>query len=155
MKFSVASVVLAHALAVGGAQAQTVYKSTMPDGKIVYGEKPAPGAKKVDKIDPPPAKTGTTVITPEEKVRADQLAADRAKASAAAASKQTSADDARRQLKSAETARDTGKEPLPGERLGTAGGGSRLTDAYYERQKKLEQAVSDARKRLDDAQSGK
>jgi len=32
------------------------------------------------------------------------------------------------------------------------GGASRLTDAYWERQKKLEEAVEAARKRLDEAQ---
>ncbi len=28
-----------------GAHAQAVYRSVMPDGKIVYGNKPEPGAK--------------------------------------------------------------------------------------------------------------
>jgi hypothetical protein len=49
--------------------AEPLYKSTMPDGKIVYGEKPVPGAKRVDTIEPPPAKTGTNTVTPEEKAR--------------------------------------------------------------------------------------
>ena len=54
--------------------------------------------------------------------------------------------DAQQALKAAEQARDAGKEPLPGERTGTAGGGSRLNDAYYERQRKLEQDVEKARR---------
>jgi hypothetical protein len=122
--------------------AQTLYKSTMPDGKVVYGETPVPGAKRVDTVAPPPAKTGTATITPQEKARAEQARSSPAPQQSAAL------EDARRQLLKAEAARDAGKEPLPGERLGTAGGNSRLTDAYFERQKSLELAVDAARKRV-------
>ncbi|HEX2826333.1 MAG TPA: DUF4124 domain-containing protein [Burkholderiales bacterium] len=125
--------------------AQTLYKSTMPDGKIVYGEAPVPGAKRVDTIEPPPAKTGVSAATDAEKARAAQAAA---KASAGASSPALS--DARQALQKAEAARDAGKEPLPGERLGTAGGASRLTEAYFERQKALEIGVEVARKRVQD-----
>ncbi|HUP94397.1 MAG TPA: DUF4124 domain-containing protein [Burkholderiales bacterium] len=134
------------------AQAQVVYKSTMPDGKVIYTEKPVPGATRVDTIEPPPAKTGMSSLTPEEKARADEFAKKRA---AAAATKGNDLDDARRQLKQAEAARETGKEPLPGERIGTAGGASRLTEAYQARQKTLDDAVETARKRLDQLQSGR
>ena len=48
--------------------------------------------------------------------------------------------------------RKAGEEPLPGERLGTAGGNSRLTDAYFERQKGLEATVAAAKKRVEDAE---
>jgi hypothetical protein len=135
-----------------GASAQTVYKSTMPDGKVVYGEKPAPGASRVDTIEPPPAKTGVTGLTPEEKTRAQQLDRQRAAANAAAAKSQKGLADARTALQQAEAARDAGKEPLPSERIGIAGGGTRLTEAYFARQKSLEQAVATARKRLAESQ---
>lgn len=133
------------------ASAQPLYKSTMPDGKVIYGEKPAPGATKVETVTPPPPKTGTVVVTPEEKKRAEERAKKRA---AEAARTESELEAARKQLKDAEAARDAGKEALPGERIGTAGGGSRLTDAYWERQKKLEEAVEAVRKRLDEAQRG-
>jgi hypothetical protein len=58
-------------------------------------------------------------------------------------------------VRSAEAARDAGKEPLPGERIGTAGGGSRLTDAYLQRQKSLEENVEKARRSLEQALSNK
>ena len=45
------------------ALAQPVFKSTMPDGKVIYGEKPVPGAQKVDTIEAPPAKTGHGSLT--------------------------------------------------------------------------------------------
>ena len=124
----------------------------MPDGTVVYAEKPVAGASRVDKIDPPPAKTGVTGLTPEEKARAEQLAKQRAAAAAVSAQDQKSLEDARKQLQQAEAARDAGKEPLPTERAGIAGGGSRLTEAYFARQKSLEEAVNAARKRLAEAQ---
>ena len=134
--------------------AQAVYKSIMPDGKVIYGEKPVPGAAKVDKVETPPPKSGITVVTPEEKARVEKLAKEREKASAASAGKKDLLDDARKQLQKAESDRDSGQEPLPGERLGTGGGKSRLSDDYFARQKKLEQAVVDARKRLDELERG-
>jgi len=136
-------------LAASGAFAQAMYKSTMPDGKVIYGEKPAPGAQRVETVTVPPPKSGITVVTPAEKTQVDQRIQQR---SAAESAKQSELDDARRQLQQAETALQSGKEPLPGERLGTAGGKSRLTDDYWERQKKLEQAVESARARLDKAE---
>jgi hypothetical protein len=130
----------------GALAAQTLYKSTMPDGKVIYSESPAPGAKRVDTVEPPPAKTGVTAATPQEKQRASEATA---KASAAARPS-PALDDARKALQKAEAARDAGKEPLAGERQGTAGGASRLSEAYFERQKSLEGAVAAARQRVQD-----
>ena len=140
-------------LAAAGAHAQQppVYKSIMPDGKVIYGEKPVPGAKRVDTIDPPPAKTGVTPLPPEHK----SMAGQQSNARAAAATQQATLEDARKQLRAAEAAREAGKEPLAGERQGIVGGGSRLTDAYHERQKNLEAAVQAAKKRLSDMQASK
>ena len=49
--------------------AEDLYRSVMPDGRTLYGESPAPGAKSVRKIPAPPASTGVIVVTPEEKGR--------------------------------------------------------------------------------------
>lgn len=152
MKYRVASFALVLLGSAAGASAQVVYKSTMPDGRVVYSEKPDPGARRVDRIEPPPAKTGTTLITPEEVARAENLARERATATAA---KQGDLDDARKQLQQAQAARDAGKEPLPGERSGTAGGASRLTEAYHTRQKALEDALTAARKRVEETSRGR
>ena len=149
MKFRVSSLVLVLLLAASGASAQTMYKSTMPDGKVIYGEKPEPGAKRVETVTAPPPKSGITIVTPAEKTQVDQRIRQR---SAVEGAKQRELDGARQQLQQAETALEAGKEPLPGERIGTAGGASRLTDAYFERQKSLEQAVESARARVEKAQ---
>ena len=42
------------ALASPAAHAQAVFRSVMPDGKIVYGDKPAPGAKESKQVNLPP-----------------------------------------------------------------------------------------------------
>jgi hypothetical protein len=139
--------VLAIALSLPAAAA-TLYKSTMPDGRIVYGGEPAPGAKRVDTVEPPPAQTGVTAATPQERARAQT-------AGAAARPSSSALDDARRQLQSAEAALEAGKEPLPGERQGIARGGSRLTDAYEARQQGLQSGVDAARKRVQELERGR
>jgi hypothetical protein len=58
---------------------------------------------------------------------------------------------ARKALQEAEMAQEKGVEPLEGERQGTAGGRSRLSDEYLERQQRLERNVEAARKRVDEA----
>jgi hypothetical protein len=54
-------------------------------------------------------------------------------------------------VKRAEEAREAGREPLPGERLGTKSGHSRLASEYWERQQRLADDVEQARGRLDEA----
>jgi hypothetical protein len=44
-----------------------------------------------------------------------------------------------------------GQEPLPGETTGIAKGGTRLNEAYWERQEQLKKAVDAAQARLDRA----
>lgn len=70
MKSFVSPFVLTLALAAPGAlAADDMYRSTMPDGSVRYGEKPEPGAKSVKRVPPPPPATGVTVVTPEEQGR--------------------------------------------------------------------------------------
>ena len=138
-----------------GVLAQPVFKSTMPDGKIVYGEKPVPGATKVDTIETPPAKAGIgSALTQDEKARAEALAKQRQQTATADAVKLDQLTQARNAVKQAESAAEKGKEPLPGERQGLAGGGSRLTEAYFARQKGLEDTLAAARKRLAEVERG-
>ena len=58
-------------------------------------------------------------------------------------------------LQRADEARQSGVEPLPGERLGTVSPSgerrSRLSDEYWERQRRLERELEQARARLDEA----
>jgi hypothetical protein len=58
-------------------------------------------------------------------------------------------------LQQADEALRSGVEALPGERLGTAAASgdprSRLSDEYWERQRRLETNLEEARRRLDEA----
>jgi hypothetical protein len=134
---------LALALAAPAAHAQAVFRSVMPDGKVVYGDKPAPGAKESRRVDvstpniaTPPQPGAVSVPTPQ------QQAADAADARVKAA---------QQELQAAKVALEAGSEPREGEHIGIAGGGTRLTDAYFQRIKSLEAAVAAAQKKLDDA----
>jgi hypothetical protein len=134
------------------AWAQVVYKSIMPDGRVIYGEQPVAGAKKIEEIVPQTGKTGVGgAATPAEVQQLKQNENQRRR------------DDERRQqikeaeqaVQDAEAAKAAGTEPLPGERQGTAGGASRLNDAYDERQKALDDAIVNARKRLEQLKAGR
>ena len=133
------------------AGAQTLYKSTLPDGRVVYGDKPDPAAVKSEPIKPDTSKIGVVPPTARETATLNEL--ERARIQREAGDSRTrTAEEA---VQKAEAAREAGKEPLPGERLGTASGASRLTDDYWKRQKKLEEAVESARREAEQARSGK
>jgi uncharacterized protein DUF4124 len=133
------------------AGAQTLYKSTLPDGRVVYGDKPDPAAVKSEPIKPDTSKIGVVPPSARETATLNELERARLKREAGESTMRT----AEQALQKAEAAREAGKEPLPGERLGTAGGASRLTDDYWKRQKKLEEAVESARREAEQARSGK
>ena len=138
----------------GFAGAQTIKKYVTPDGKTIYSDTPVPGAREAGVVAPPPE------VTPEQRRAAQQAAernAQRANEVDEKVDEQTSQRD---QIRAAEKALDEakrqleqGKEPLPGERKGTAGGASRLTEAYFQRQQANEQAVQKAQQNLNAARS--
>jgi hypothetical protein len=133
------------------AAAQTLYKSTLPDGRVVYGDKPDPSAVKSEPIKPDTKKIGVVPPSARETATLNELERARIKREGGDSRTRT----AEEALKKAEAALEAGKEPLPGERIGTAGGASRLTDDYWKRQKKLEEAVESARRNVEKASSGK
>jgi hypothetical protein len=64
------------AIALGASAAfatEPILKSTMPDGRIIYGESPMPGAKRVDKVATPPEHAGIATVTADERKRADAI----------------------------------------------------------------------------------
>jgi hypothetical protein len=143
--------VLITALLLQPAAAQVLFKSTMPDGSIVYGDKPAPDAVKVEETRPDISKRGIGGTTPREQEVLREMEKSRAQRETG----QDKVQAAERALKNAESARASGKEPLESERIGTAGGSSRLNEIYYERQRKLEEAVENARRDLEAARAGR
>ena len=128
-----------------------IYKSVMPDGRVVYSEQPQPGARTVEKSVVNVNDTGVKPISREAVEGASQRALKRSQAlDEASRSVQT----AEVELRATESEREAGREPLPGERLGIVGSGTRLTEEYFQRQQMLEERVDNARKRLENAQQG-
>ena len=144
--------VLAVALLAQAAPAQTLYKSTTPDGRIIYSDKPPPDAVKTEKRQMDTSKKGVVPPSTGEKSTLKELEGGRQ-------SRQMSQDRVRKAeiaLHDAEVALEMGKEPQPNERIGTVKqGASRLNEAYFERQKKLEEAVEAARDNLERARAVK
>jgi hypothetical protein len=126
--------------------AQIIYKSTMPDGRVIYSTEPVHGAKRVETMKPKTDTTGVQPVGPKDEKALQQRETQRERQ----ATRQNEVQQAEHALRDAEAAQAAGKEPLPGERQGTAGGASRLTEEYWERQKALAAAVADARKRVDE-----
>ena len=139
------------ALFSGELAAQPVYKSTLPDGRVLYGDQPDPAAVKVEESTPDTSSRGLGGVTPREA----QALEDLEKARLGREGEDARLHALQNTLHDAEAAQAAGKEPLPGERIGTAGGASRLDDSYWARQRQLDQAVEKARRDLEAARSGK
>lgn len=132
------------ALTTNPVSAQALHKSIMPDGSVVYGDRPEPGAAKVETSKPDTSKTGVQINPPGTQGTAEEGARVRQRT-------EVSGDrlrQAEERVRQAEAALANGKEPLPGERTGLAGGGSKLNDSYWERQKKLREDLVKARDEL-------
>jgi hypothetical protein len=143
----------------GVASAQVIKKYVTPDGKTIYSDEPVPGAREVGVVAPPPE------VSPEQRRAAEEAAQRNSELSddvnqraTEQVQEETSQRDriraAEKDLEAAKRTLEQGKEPLPGERKGTAGGASRLTEAYFQRQQANEQAVKKAQQKLDAARSG-
>jgi hypothetical protein len=147
------ALVIALAALTATALAQTMYRSVMPDGRIVYGNKPEPGAKESKPVNLPPPNIASPNKPPAG--AADKPPAGKPDAAPAKDGKDTDAPDvaaARQKLEAAQKTLEAGREPREGERTGTATKGmSRLNDEYYKRVKALEDAVATAQAEYDTA----
>ena len=134
---------------------ETIYKSIGPNGEVTYAWKPDPNAVRTETIE-------VETLSPEQRRAVKKLqqrktqAERRADAYADTLEQQWKRVDqeikeAQVGLQNAEKALEKGRTPHPGERLGAAGGGSRLTQAYFDRIRNLELAVGQAKQRLDQA----
>lgn len=137
-----------------GGGATTVYRQTLPDGSVVYTDKPVKGAKidhtvtveplikgnarasssggkpaAFDEASATPVKQVNTPLYPRRKTYDE--------ANSAVIRAEMLLEDAKKR-------QQAGIEPLPGERTGNANGTSRLNEAYKERQARLAKDVADA-----------
>ena len=145
---------LAAAACLPPAGAQSIYKYAYPDGRVIYSNKPVPGAKLLEEIEPPPPPDPANAARQKKDNAASgknlEKAADRR-----AQSLDQAWDDLKlwtRKLEEAKANLEAGREPREGERTGTAGGKARMNDAYWRRQKENELAVEQAEARVRRAQ---
>ena len=136
---------------VPAAMAESIYKSVMPDGRVMYGEKPQPGARSVKKSS---ASISDTGVKPASKAEIDSINRRAQKRSQLLDKTLKTVQTAEDDLRKAEIDREAGVEPLPGERLGIVGRGTRLSEAYWRRQQILEERVDTARQLLKKARQG-
>ena len=135
--------------------AQPVYKSTLPDGRVIYGDRPDPAAVKVEESMPDTSPRGIGGLSPQEAQTLREMEAARLRRESDDAKVQARLQALQKAVVEAEAARAHGKEPLPGEHLGTVGGGARLNDSYWARQRSLDEAVEKARRDLEAARSAR
>lgn len=141
---------LAFALAAQVASAQ-IYRSVLPDGSIVYSDKPTPGARDARELELPPPNVALPgpVSPPAPPAAVGATGATPAASLDAAQNEVIKAGEA---LDAARAALEAGREPQAGETIGTAiPGRTRKSDAYEQRLQSLENAVTRAQKRLDEA----
>ena len=149
-------VALAAALGLGSsyvarADQTRLYEWREPGGAVSYSQSPpARGTKyAVREVD-------TQTFTPAQKLAIkSQLAGEQAATQAEAAyyrqriaTADAGVSSALSTLTSAERALRLGRAPGPGERRGNAGGGTRLLASFFERQRRLDEAVQHAREQL-------
>lgn len=147
-----------------GKPASTVYRHSMPDGRVVYSDKIIPSGTVEETItiapriegnewaagsgkrrDIPPQVNNTpvnrvpSIPDPDRRRNQSELQSDVIKA-------EMLLEDAKKQ-------KEEGVEPLPGERTGTVSGNSRLNEQYWERQEALQQQVEKASEMLENARA--
>src|SRR5262245_42803177 len=139
----------------GAVAAQTVYRYVTPDGRTIFTDQPVPpvpGAKLQGTVAPPTPPSGSPPPRPSSDARPKTPAEPPGEARVQRLREATAeVESAQQDLAQARLRLEAGKEPLPGERTGTATGGSRLNDEYWARQAANEDAVRKAQARLDAA----
>jgi len=149
--WAIAAVLLA---AAASPQAEEIYKSVAKDGSVTYSSTPIEGATNtpfdVDKLSPEQRRAALRLR--DEMQRANQ-ALDDAHAKRAEAWRLADVEvrDATEKLLLEEAKLRAEREPRSNEWIANAGGGTRLTQGYFDRLKELEALVSGARERLDRA----
>jgi hypothetical protein len=131
----------------------TIYKVRMPDGTILFTDSPPAGAKILEERQPlpPPATTAPRAAPPraaDKAVSAPGSGPATTQGAQGIDAAMAEISEAEREFASAKRRLETGREPLPGERLGTVSGRSRLSPEYENRIANLEREVAAAEARV-------
>lgn len=145
-----------------GPAATTIYRQVLPDGRIVYSDKAVKGAR-IDgriNVDQPIKGNLWTTVPSARAARTDvppqsvQTPIKRVNTNPEPGKRRT-LDDATMNLMRAESKledammrQQAGVEPLPGERTGIVGGGTRLNRDYQARQRALARNVAEAKEEV-------
>lgn len=151
MSFSLCTGAAASALlwiALAASAQTTIYKVQYPDGSIGFTDKPPANAKVIESREPG---REVNVIPPPARPRTERSTSTSSSAGATLDDAHAEVLAAERALEDARTRKVAGKDPLPGERLGLSGGGTRLGPAYETRQQALDEAIAAAEARLKEA----
>jgi hypothetical protein len=151
--------IVATVLCAGAAAQDRIYKVRLPDGRILFTDRPPPGAKILSEqeVAPPAADTPAPsgqgdAVTPLQQQGA--AAQSRLRERAAEVDRAFAAvQGAERELERARQALEQGRAPQPGEMIGTARGRVRPSPAFEERVAGLERAVAEAEQKLDRARA--
>ena len=147
-------------LCAGAAAQEKIYKVRLPDGRILFTDRPPAGAKILSEQEvapPPPAAAAPRpgqgdAVTPLQRQATD--AESRLRERAAEVDKAFAAvQAAERELEQTRQALEQGQAPLPGEMIGTARGRVQFGPAYKERIAGLEKAVATAEQKLAQARN--
>lgn len=145
---------LAALLCAGAAAQDKIYQVRLPDGRILFTDRPPPGAKIISEREVPPPSPDDPVrssqgeaATPsqrqvtdaESRLRERSEQVDRAFAAV---------QGAERELEQAKQALEQGRAPQAGEMIATARGRVRQGPAYQDRVAELEKAVATAEQKL-------
>ena len=146
--------------------ASCMVQAAMADQTKVFQWRDAKGATSYSQSPPPPGTPGVTTLevdtrsfTPAQRAaaRAELAHIDAAKQAESAryraqiASADQAVKRALQSLAQAERAAVDARVPHSGDRIGNANGGSRLRSDYFDRQKRLEDDVANARASLEEA----
>lgn len=122
--------------------AQPLYKNVMPDGHVIYSDKPIQGARQATPMEMPAAPTAAQMDAARKRAETDKRQRDEL---------QGRLDARRKATEAAETRVTKAARALEGNLGGVAGGGVRPGENYFRRLADLERRVEDARRELDEA----
>jgi hypothetical protein len=126
--------------------AETAYRSVDEHGNVTFSDTPVSGAAQEDqvRIDAPAPSAKRQQETMQREAELQKAASQAGTSSAPSRADQEKA--AQQNVRDAEKRLEEANQVREGDRIGTAGGGSRLTPQYQERVRKAEEEVDKARK---------
>ncbi len=145
---------LAAVLCAGAAAQDRIYQVRLPDGRILFTDRPPPGAKIVSEREVPPpspetaARTGQGEGTPSLQQQGANAQARMRQRSEEVDRAFSAVQSAEQELEQAKRALEQGRAPQSGEMIATARGRVRQGPAYQERVAELEKAVTTAEQKL-------